>query len=203
MRLFIVRHGETDYNRNRMMQGYHEIPLNELGIRQATLLAHRLKGEDLDRIVSSDLRRTVMTACILASHTGLSIDYEPALRERNPGLLTGQSYDDEPRFFSDPAYIPPEGEGVVEFCARVRQAFEGLVATARHTDERVAVITHGLVCRAFVREFFGGQGHEEVGSRNTALTVADYDHGEWALVTADCADHLAGEDVPMVVATGA
>lgn len=203
MRLFIVRHGETDYNRNRMMQGYHEIPLNERGIRQATLLAHRLKNEHLDRIVSSDLRRAVMTACIVASHTGVAMDYDPSLRERNPGLLTGKSYDDEPRFFTDPAYIPPEGEGVAEFRARVRNAFEAIAETARHADERLAIITHGLVCRAFVMEFFGDQGNDEVGSRNTALTLANYDRGQWSLVTADCAGHLAAEDAPSVIATGA
>lgn len=203
MRLFVVRHGETDYNRNRMMQGYHEIPLNDQGIRQATLLAHRLKPECLDRIVSSDLRRAVMTACIVSSHTGVPMEYDPALRERNPGLLTGTSYDDEPRFFTDPTYIPPEGEGVAEFRARVRRAFEGLVARARHADERLVVITHGLVCRAFVMEFFGEHGNEEVGARNTAVTLADYEQGQWSLVTADCAGHLAAEDAPVVVATGA
>jgi broad specificity phosphatase PhoE len=203
MRLFVVRHGETDFNRNRVMQGYHEIPLNELGIRQATLLAHRLKDECIDRIVSSDLRRAVMTACIVASHTNVSIDYEPALRERNPGLLTGKSYDEEPRFFTDPAFIPPEGEGMAEFRARVRRAFEALAADARHPSERVAVITHGLVCRAFVSEFFGEKGSEEVGARNTAVTLADYDHGRWSLVTADCAGHLAEDNASRVVATGA
>jgi len=203
MRLFIVRHGETDFNRNRVMQGYHEIPLNERGIRQATLLAYRLVEERLDRIVSSDLRRAVMTACIVASHTGVAMDYDPALRERNPGLLTGKSYDEEPRFFTDPNFIPPEGEGVAEFRARVRRAFEALVADARHPNERVAVITHGLVCRAFVSEFFGEEGNEEVGARNTAVTLADYDRGQWTLVTADCAGHLGGEQVSRIVATGA
>jgi probable phosphoglycerate mutase len=203
MRLFVVRHGETDFNRNRVMQGYHEIPLNERGIRQATLLAHRLRDERLDRIVSSDLRRAVMTACIVASHTGVAMDYEPALRERNPGLLTGKSYDHEPRFFTDPAFIPPEGEGVSEFRARVRRAFEAIAAGARHADERIAVITHGLVCRAFVAEFFGERGHEEVGSQNAAVTLVDYEQGQWSLVTADCAGHLAEDKAPRGVATGA
>jgi broad specificity phosphatase PhoE len=203
MKLFIVRHGETDYNRNRMMQGYHEIPLNERGIRQATLLAHRLKNEKLDRIVTSDLRRAVMTACIVASHTGVAMDYDPALRERNPGLLTGKSYDHEPRFFTDTAFVPPEGEGVAEFRARVRRAFEGIAVSARRVDERVAVITHGLVCRAFVAEFFGEVGNEEVGSQNAAVTLVDYEQGQWTLVTADCASHLAGVQVPKAVLTGA
>lgn len=203
MRLFIARHGETDHNRNRIMQGYDEIPLNALGIRQATLLAHRLKAERLDRIVSSDLRRAVMTACIVASHTGVAISYNAALRERNPGFLTGKSYDDEPRFFSDPTYLPAEGEGVADFHARVRRAFEGLVATARHGEERVAIVTHGLVCRAFVAEFFGDRASDVIGSRNTALTLAEHRDGVWSLLTAECAGHLADEDAPRIIATGA
>jgi len=203
MRLYIVRHGETDYNRNRMMQGYHEIPLNERGIRQATLLAHRLKDEQLDRIVCSDLRRAVMTGCIVASHTGVPMDYDPALRERDPGLLTGQSYDAEPRFFTDIDFVPPEGEGVRAFRTRVRRAFENLAARGRHATERVAVITHGLVCHAFVTEFFGEDAAEGIGSRNAALTVAEFAGGHWSLVARDCATHLAGEEPPRIVVAGA
>ncbi len=203
MRLYIVRHGETEFNRNRMMQGYHEIPLNERGIRQATLLAHRLKEEQLDRIISSDLRRAVMTACIVASHTGAPMDYDPALRERNPGLLTGKSYDEEPRFFTDVDFIPPEGEGVRAFRSRVRQTFEHLADQAHLATERVAVITHGLVCHAFVTEFFGEDAAEGIGSRNAALTVAEFDAGQWSLVARDCAIHLAGEEPPRIVVAGA
>lgn len=203
MRLYIVRHGETDHNRNRIMQGYHEIPLNEKGVRQATLLALRLREENLDRIVCSDLRRAVMTGCIIASHTGIAMEYNPALRERDPGLLTGQSYDDEPRFFTDHDFVPPAGEGVAEFRARVRRAFEGLAADARLARERVAVVTHGLVCHAFVREFFGDDAAEGVGSRNTALTLADFEDGQWSLVERDCALHLEGNAPPTIASTGA
>ncbi|MBL7645043.1 MAG: histidine phosphatase family protein [Candidatus Hydrogenedentes bacterium] len=203
MRLYIVRHGETDFNRNRMMQGYHEIPLNGRGIRQATLLAHRLKEERLDRIICSDLRRAVMTGCIVASHTGAPMDYDPALRERNPGLLTGKSYDDEPRFFTDIDFIPPEGEGVRDFRLRVRKAFEHFASQAHLATERVAVITHGLVCHAFVSEFFGDDAAEGIGSRNAALTLAEYDGGRWTLVARDCATHLSGEEPPRIVVAGA
>lgn len=203
MRLYIVRHGETDFNRDRMMQGYHEIPLNERGIRQATLLAHRLKEERLNRIICSDLRRAVMTGCIVASHTGAPLDYDPALRERNPGLLTGKSYDEEPRFFTDIEFVPPEGEGVRAFRSRVRRAFEHLAHRADLATERVAVITHGLVCHAFVCEFFGDDAAEGIGSRNAALTLAEHDGGRWTLVARDCATHLAGEEPPRIVVAGA
>lgn len=203
MKLFIARHGETDHNRNRIMQGYEEVPLNDRGIRQATLLAQRLRQEQVERIISSDLRRAVMTACIVASHTGAGMDYDPALRERNPGALIGQSYDFEPRFFTDETYVPPAGEGVLEFRARVRRAFEALAQDARHAGRRVAVITHGLVCHAFVVEFFGEEAAEGVGARNASLTLASYTQGRWSLETRDCAEHLATEEPPKIVIAGA
>lgn len=190
MRLYIVRHGETDHNRNRLMQGYREIPLNDLGIRQATQLARRIAGEGIERIVTSDLRRAVMTACIAASHIGAPMEYAPGLRERNPGLLTGCSYDDEPRFFTDEHFVPPEGEGTAEFRERVRLAFEELAASSRHDGERVLVVTHGLVCHAFVHLFFGLDQAEGVGSRNASLTVAEFDGEGWRLIDRSCAAHL-------------
>lgn len=203
MKLFIVRHGETDYNRKRVMQGYGEVPLNDRGIRQATLLAQRLREEKLDRILCSDLRRAVMTACIVASHTGVGMDYDPALRERDPGALVGQSYDAEPRFFTDETFIPPQGEGVLEFRARVRRAFEALAADTRNAGKRIAVITHGLVCHAFVVEFFGESAAKGVGARNASVTLADFACGQWGLITRDCAAHLADDEPPKIVIAGA
>lgn len=203
MKLFVVRHGETDYNVERKMQGYDEIPLNGQGIRQATLLGRRLMGESLDRIVSSDLRRAVMTACIVASHTGLPIHYDSGLRERDPGALTGNSYDDEPRFFSDSTYVPPSGEGVPQFRSRVKRAFQTLVSEVLLPHERVVVVTHGLVCQAFVAEFFGEEQSIGVGSRNTAMTVASFEKGLWQLETRDCALHLGATDPPASTMPGA
>jgi len=190
MRLYIARHGETDHNRNRLMQGYREIPINDRGIAQAAQLAHRLDGESVERIVSSDLRRAVMTACVAAARIGAPMEYNAGLRERDPGLLTGRSYDDEPRFFTDESYLPPEGEGVAEFRARVRATFEAITADRRHDAERVLVVTHGLVCHAFVHEFFGPELAEGVGAHNAALTVAEFRDGAWLLIDRACAAHL-------------
>lgn len=193
MKLYIVRHGETNYNRARIMQGYQEIPLNDRGIAQATQLGARLRDDGVDRIVSSDLRRAVMTACIIASHTGAPLEYEPGLRERNPGELVEQPYDDEPRFFTDETYVPPGGESVAAFFARVKQAFAGIAAGAKHADERVAVVTHGLVCRAFVTQFLGEETGAGVGSRNASMTAVQYRDGDWRVEQLDCVEHLAQE----------
>lgn len=127
MRVYLIRHGETEYNRTMKVQGHAEIPLNDLGIRQAAQLARRFTGVRLDRIYASDLRRATMTATILAAHTGAPLLYDPGLRERDPGELTHKDYQESIRFFTDPAYEPPGGETHRDFLVRVRRTFEALI----------------------------------------------------------------------------
>lgn len=127
MRVYLIRHGETEYNRTMKVQGHAEIPLNDLGIAQAARLARRFTGVRLDRIYASDLRRATMTAAILAAHTGAPLLYDPGLRERDPGDLTHKDYQESIRFFTDPAYEPPGGETHHDFLARVRKTFEALI----------------------------------------------------------------------------
>lgn len=197
MLLYIVRHGETDYNRTRVMQGYQEIPLNDRGIAQATQLALRLRDAKIDRVVCSDLRRAVMTGCIIASYCDVPMTYAPELRERNPGDLTGQPYDDEPRFFTDKIYVPPGGESITTFFRRVREAFEDLVDHPEWADDRIAVVTHGLVCHAFVTQFFGEQEGDGVGARNASLSVVRFEGGRWTIEELDTTTHLAGYTAPV------
>jgi len=197
MQLYVVRHGETDYNRARIMQGYQEIPLNDHGISQATELAYRLRDEGIHRVVCSDLRRAVMTGCIIASHAGVPLEYVSELRERNPGVLTEQPYDEEPRFFTDKIYVPPGGESIATFFTRVKRAFEQLVSRPELADERVAVVTHGLVCHAFVTQFFGEDEGNGVGARNASMNVVSYEGGTWRLMDLDTVSHLSTKNAPI------
>ena len=193
MKVYVTRHGETDYNRQRKMQGYQEIPLNDRGIAQAGQLAQRFTAAAPDHIVCSDLRRAVMTGCIVAAATGTPMTYCTDLRERNPGLLVESDYDDAPGFFTDPDFVPPGGESVPTFRARVREAFEQLARDYATKVETLLVVTHGMVCQAFVHEFFGPEASEGVGSANTMLTVARVESGVWHLEVASCTAHLVSE----------
>jgi probable phosphoglycerate mutase len=131
LRFHLIRHGETDYNRQRIIQGHGELPLNDLGIAQAARLARRMRERRLDVIYSSDIRRAAMTAAILASQTGAPIVWEPMLRERDPGELVHQDYEAAARFFFDAAYVPERGEGCEEFDRRVQLAFASLIDRER------------------------------------------------------------------------
>lgn len=198
MRLYLVRHGETEYNRRRIMQGHSEEPLNDAGIRQCALLARRLEGEGIATIYSSDIRRAAMTAGIVAAFTGAPIEYEPLLRERDPGELTHLPYENSVPFFLDPEYRPPGGESAGEFDARVERAFARLVEIERSRSEaprRVAVVTHGMVCGSFIRAVARHPvaGGADLRWRNTSVTVAEFD-GAWRILSLSDASHLDGHD---------
>ncbi len=97
MRIYLMRHGETDWNLQRRLQGQKDIPMNENGIRQMSELAARMRdrGFSFDRIVSSPLRRALDSAEIVAAQTGYCIEeivQEPLLIERDFGKAEGVSY---------------------------------------------------------------------------------------------------------------
>ena len=192
MRLYLIRHGETQYNATKQMQGWGEVPLNDAGIAQAAQLAQRMPQFPLDHIYSSDLRRAVMTAAIIASTTDRPIAYDPLYRERNPGDLTNSFYEPSQAFFTDPHYQPPNGESALTFTQCVHQAFEQLITQEGHSDRHIAVVTHGMVCTEFVKGCLGFDPYQQQGFHwpNTALTICDYTQDHWKLITLANADHL-------------
>ncbi len=196
MRLHLIRHGETDYNRHRLIQGHTEQPLNDLGIAQAARLARRFETIPLTRIYSSDVRRAAMTACILSARTSVPVVYESLWRERDPGELVDRSYTEAIRFFTDPDYAPLQGESRSTFDARVQEAVEKLLRLEANGDQRqIAVVTHGMVCASFLRCQIGLNDADLGAIRhpNTSVTVADYEGG-WNLIAAADASHLGDLD---------
>ncbi|KAI6127735.1 phosphoglycerate mutase-like protein [Pisolithus thermaeus] len=90
-RLYIVRHGETDWNRTRRIQGQKDVPLNETGIAQAALVAQALKEVPFIKAYTSDLQRASKTAeVILQYHPSVIIEKDEALREIYMGELEGE-----------------------------------------------------------------------------------------------------------------
>ncbi len=204
MRLYLIRHGETDYNREQRMQGHGPVPLNDAGIDQVTRLARRVAAETtLDHIYASDLHRTVMTAEILARHTRAPITYDTLYRERDPGDLTGMPYDQARQFFTELPFVPPNGESVEIFVDRVLRGMDKMIDAEGGNGRTVALVTHGMFCRAFMQVCLNRDPFEVAAWRNACLTVADYtpDDG-WSVHTLACIKHL-DEDASPAHATGA
>ena len=97
--LLLVRHGETDWNRDRRFQGHADPPLNETGREQANALAEELAGEEIELVYTSDLQRARETAQIVGARLGAGVVPLPALREIDVGEWQGLTWPEiEQRF---------------------------------------------------------------------------------------------------------
>jgi len=92
MKLLLVRHGDTDFNRQRRFMGYTAIPLSPPGVKQVQQLCDNLTASPIQAVFTSDLRRTRQTAEILTAGRNLEITLCPELREVNYGLCEGLSF---------------------------------------------------------------------------------------------------------------
>jgi probable phosphoglycerate mutase len=171
MAILLVRHGETNGNAARVVQG-PEVPLNERGVHQAARLAERLLALGYAHVLCSDLLRARMTAAPLRARAGVVIEETPLLQERNFGELRGRRYAELDFDPFEPAYLPPGGESVEVFHRRVARAFQLILERRRTLSGALVVVTHGLVCHAIVTNHTRGGLMPEF-FHNTGLTELD------------------------------
>jgi probable phosphoglycerate mutase len=156
--LIAIRHGETEWNRQRRFQGHLDSVLNREGLAQAEALGERLARERFDLLLSSDLGRALQTASAIALRSGHEIVVEPRLRERRMGIFQGLTPDeaqarypdDYARFRThDPDYVIPEGESMRQLLERSVACITELAA--RHAGLTLAAVTHGGVLAMLYR----------------------------------------------------
>ncbi len=157
MDLWLVRHGETDWNLEGRYQGQADPPLNARGRLQAELLADELAGKVFAGIYSSDLQRAHMTAKTIAERLGLEVQVEPRLREVNQGAWEGmltadirsqyaKAWADRQR---DPRYFqPPGGESQHQVATRLRSAVDDIVL--QNPSGPLLVVSHGLALASLI-----------------------------------------------------
>lgn len=146
MLLYLVRHGETDWNRARRIQGSTDIPLNDTGRAQAAATGRLLSRRAWDAIYSSPLSRAFETATIIAAELGLAAP-EPidALVERNYGEAEGLADPELKERFPGDTPVPGR-ESREEVAERVIPALIELAE--RHPDQAIVVVGHGGVIRS-------------------------------------------------------
>jgi broad specificity phosphatase PhoE len=149
--LWLVRHGQTDWNVEGRYQGQADPPLNRIGLAEAEQAARKLAGEPLRAIYSSDLLRARQTAALIAQASGAPLRLEPRLREVNLGAWEGMLFDqiraNYPRELREREQNPlnsrpPGGETVEEVWQRARAVVSEI--SRRHAGEQVALVSHGL-----------------------------------------------------------
>ena len=145
--LLLVRHGETDWNRDLRYQGHADPPLNDAGREQAHELARKLANVELDAAYTSDLRRAAETAAIILTGRAVPLFEDAGLREVDVGSWSGLTRSEiEERF---PGTARHDGETAEDHLQRVLAAIERIAA--QHPHERVLIISHGGSLRALRR----------------------------------------------------
>lgn len=191
--IVIVRHGETALNAARVLQPPDEL-LNERGIRQAERVAERALSFGASAILCSHLPRARMTAEAISRTTGLPIELEPLLEERNFGVLRGRPWDEVGPGILAPDFQPPEGESIPTFDARVARAWQSVVQRrAALSSGNLIVVTHGMVCGSITKQFLGLGGQPfPMRWGNTSVTICDPTEPH-QVHTLNCVEHLAAE----------
>lgn len=202
--LYVTRHGETDYNRDHIMQGSGvDSALNETGRAQAEALAARLADAPLDAVYASTLVRARQTAKILgAPHEPLPYAYLDDLKEISWGVYEGTPPTDErtaamkaikTRWRAGEVDAPVEGgESPRQVERRARQAIE--VVLAAHAGEHVLVVTHGRYMRIMLASLlYDGDLTQmpNVPHANTGLYVVTHEQDTFEAQVTNSVRHLA------------
>ncbi len=161
-RIVAIRHGETDWNAQSRLQGQLNIPLNAMGLHQASTLAEALRDEDLAVVYSSDLGRAWHTASALAAPLGLPLQPDTGLRERCFGVFEGCTYAEIESRWPDQAqrwrrreidFAPVGAESLRLFQQRCVATIDRLAAA--HVGQAIAVVCHGGVLDSLYRAATG------------------------------------------------
>ncbi|PFG31394.1 histidine phosphatase family protein [Paramicrobacterium agarici] len=188
-----VRHGQTDWNLQRRIQGLTDIPLNDTGRAQARRTGEQLALDSWDAIVSSPLSRARETAEIIARHVGLpSPDLIDGLQERAHGDMEGMSFEERQAAFPGDTVVPglESRDAVID---RVLAALGGLERT--HPFERIIAVTHGGVIGSLVRHATqGGQPAAGQVIANGSHHDFSWSGGSLALLTLRAAE--TDKDLP-------
>lgn len=189
-RLCIVRHGETAWNAEHRVQGQLDIPLNEIGLRQAQAVGRALRGEGFDAIYSSDLVRAQQTARPFADLYAQQVLLDRDLRERHYGIFESLTYAEVKRKFPDdyarfearePGYDFRTGERLQDFAQRSIAVLARIAG--RHRGRSILVFTHGGVLDHLYRHITGRSisAQRDFGIPNAGLNRVEVTAEGWRI----------------------
>lgn len=154
---YFIRHGETDWNKLNIIMGSVDIPLNELGLRQAHEASRLLENENFDIIISSPRIRAQQTAEIIAKKMNKEILLKESLTERVWGEAEGTPFDPTKSLFDD-AHTPRGAEIFLAFQQRVIETFSSLLLM----EKLPLIVSHGGVFKVLAHHF----GYQNMSSAN-------------------------------------
>ena len=204
MKIYFVRHGETEWNVKKIFQGVKDSPLTSLGKEQAKKLKNRLNQLDFDCFYSSPLGRAKETLRILTEdRKNITLGEIENFREIDMGEMEGVPRDDFERkytvqfnnlWYNGKDYDPSEykGENFQEVMDRVKKGLDFLV-TNHKKDDKILVVSHGIALEA-IFACINNEGVENFSERkvpeNTSLTIVEYIDNQFKILDFSNTSHL-------------
>ena len=197
LELWLVRHGETDWNAAGRAQGHEDIPLNSSGVMQAKRLAARLAGRCFDAVIASDLSRALETAKLVADSLAGAppVQVDPRWREQHLGVIQGLTHADTvARGWTYPR-TPLEAWDGAESRAQLMERVRAPLAEiyTQFAGGRVLVVSHGGTLRSAVQLLIGDpdyrlklHGHDNTAISKLRLTTP----GSGVLISLNDSAHL-------------
>jgi broad specificity phosphatase PhoE len=196
MRLYLVRHGRTQYNVNHLAQGHIDVPLDDLGKEQAIQVAEFFVKNPVQRIMSSDSQRAVETARLASVSLGIPLETSTLLRERSLGELEGA-----PMTTLVKAWDAACAEGQSRFTVKpsgAESAYEVMdrissITADLHLDTRsTAIFTHGMTKEVILCRLLGAPVEVSRSFRfdNASITELRWAQDVWVLEKFNNTDHL-------------
>lgn len=186
-RIFLIRHGQTDWNLKGRYQGHSDTDLNANGKAQAKRLSDRLKGEKIEAVYASDRKRALNFAKIIFKSCPIKAD--PALREICFGVFEGLNYEEiaakYPDIYAGWAGDPfgvkiPNGEDPVYFKNRVLNIFTNIVESDDY--EAVAIVTHGGVINVIIDNIMKRESGRDSIPLPASLSIIEFKDGKPGIV---------------------
>ena len=185
-RLILLRHGQTEYNATRRMQGQIDTELSATGVEQARAAALLMREFKVGKILSSDLLRAQRTAEIVGAVLGLDFTCDERLRETHLGEWQGKTHEEiddadagiRAHWRNTASWAPPAGESRLDVARRARPVVDELMETYEEWDNAaVLIVAHGGTISALTSSLLGFEEHQypllkSLGNTNTARLQA-------------------------------
>lgn len=183
----LVRHGETDWNAAKRIQGRTDIPLNDTGKWQAEQTGLYLKDAHWDVVISSPLSRAKETAHLILQHVHAPLVIMDDFIERDYGDAEGMSFEERQKLFPNKQY--PNMEPLSALQDRMLEGIEKVRAT--YPDKRVLIVAHGAAIHALLTALADEHmGIKDTRLENACLNYVEWTDGEWKVNDYNVVSHL-------------
>ena len=200
MKIYLIRHGQTDWNLEGKIQGRHDVSLNETGSKQAELLAMGMDKRPVVQIFSSRQKRALETVQAVGRRQHVAVTVIDGLEEVEFGEWEGKTWDEISREYpeefkvwcTEPAEIvPPGGESRPQIYRRIGNALKEILRRSRGD---IAIVSHGAALAYMVSIMLEKElgDHDEIIVKNASISTVEYDRetGKFHMAEANDVSHL-------------